>query len=154
MGKMAFTHLLIPQKMENNGFSIQVSALFTQEYSSLAKKFCCLCYIMFIHKVKAYAVCWSRGNTINLALIYFTSFSCCPGLDDFSQDLRSLTVWSHHTTNPHHTMSRTIGHLVIWRMIAARYFYSLKNKFPVCTFSRTPTWSWYSHLNTIIDDSA
>lgn len=111
-------------------------------------------HVSLIHKVKAYAVCWSGGNAINLALIYFTSFCCCPGLDDFSQDLRSLTVWSHHTTNPHHTNSRSIGHSVIWRMTAARYFYSLNNKFPFCTFSRTPTWSWYSQLNTITDDIA
>lgn len=162
MGKMAFTHLLIPQKMENNGLGIQVSTLFTQEYSSLSKKkkphthtfLPLLHHVSLIHKVKAYAVCWSGGNAINLALIYFTSFCCCPGLDDFSQDLRSLTVWSHHTTNPHHTNSRSIGHSVIWRMTAARYFYSLNNKFPFCTFSRTPTWSWYSQLNTITDDIA
>lgn len=130
-GKMAFTHLLIPQKMENNGLSIQVCALFTQWYLFLTKNIFLplLQHVSFIHKVEAYAVCWSGGNAINLALIYFTSFSCCPGLDDFSQDLRSLTVWSHHTTNPHHTKSRSIGHLVIWRIIAARYFYSPNNKF-------------------------
>lgn len=52
MGKMAFTHLLMPQKMENNGLGIQVSTLFTQEYSSLTKMLSCLYYIVFLSSIK------------------------------------------------------------------------------------------------------
>lgn len=82
-GKMALTHLLIPQKMENNGLGTPVRALFTQQYSSLAKTFSCLCYIMFLSSIKQKHMLfvWLGGNAINLALIHFTSFCCCPGLN-------------------------------------------------------------------------